>query len=198
MIKNYELYLILRTDLDAEAKKAELERLASIIETDVSAKNVEVIDEGNKKLAYPINKANVGNYVAVTFEVDYANAKNMSLVEKKLNISELVMRYILTDETENLRRKAKESLNTSPAFTTHQELNKGAKVKKDLVSHLGIKVVDYKDVELLQQFMSPYSKIFARNRTGNGAITQRRIAQAIKKARHMGLIAFTPKHQRVV
>jgi len=149
MIKNYELYLILRTDLDAEAKKAELERLASIIETDVSAKNVEVIDEGNKKLAYPINKANVGNYVAVTFEVDYANAKNMSLVEKKLNISELVMRYILTDETENLRRKAKESLNTSPAFTTHQELNKGAKVKKDLVSHLGIKVVDYKDVELL-------------------------------------------------
>jgi small subunit ribosomal protein S18 len=198
MKKLYELYLIVRSDMDATAKHTELDRIASILESDVSAKNIEVIDEGNKKLAYPIQKLNVGTYVSIRFEVEYADAKNMQLVEKKLNISEPVLRYILTQETQNIHRKSKESLNTSPTATTHQELNKGSKNKKDLASHLGMAVVDYKDVEFLQQFISPYSKIFARKRTGNSALSQRKIAQAIKRARHMGLIAFTPKHQRTV
>lgn len=195
MLKNYEIYLILNPEIKAATKKDELEKIASYIKTDLNAKDINVEDEGAKKLAYPIEGHWNGIYVSYTFDVDYKAAANMKEVEKKLNISDNVIRYIITDETENKARKAKESLNQNPEATNHQDLNKG-KVKKDLMKHLGMKVVDYKDVEFLSQFVSPYSKIFHRERTGNSAISQRRIAQAIKRARHMGLMKFTPKHDR--
>lgn len=195
MLKNYEIYLILNPEIKTDVKKDELEKIASYIKTDLNAKDINVEDEGAKKLAYPIKKHWNGVYVSFTFDVDYKDAANMKEVEKKLNISDHVMRYIITDETENKARKEKESLNQNPEATNHQELNKG-KVKKDLMKHLGMKVVDYKDVEFLSQFVSPYSKIFHRERTGNSAISQRRIAQAIKRARHMALMKFTPKHDR--
>ena len=51
-----------------------------------------------------------------------------------------------------------------------------------------IKYIDYKDVELLQRFISPDGKITPRAVTGTSAKYQRQLARAIKNARLMGLL----------
>ncbi|HEX4952353.1 MAG TPA: 30S ribosomal protein S18 [Thermoanaerobaculia bacterium] len=51
--------------------------------------------------------------------------------------------------------------------------------------------IDYKDVRLLQQFVPERSKILPRRISGTCAKHQRLLQQAIKRARHLALIAFT-------
>ena len=51
--------------------------------------------------------------------------------------------------------------------------------------------VDYKSADELRRLMTPNGKIYSRKRLGVSARDQRRIAQAIKRARHMGLLPFT-------
>ncbi len=51
--------------------------------------------------------------------------------------------------------------------------------------------VDYKDVEALRRSMSPNGKIYGRKRLGTTAREQKLVAQAIKRARFMGLLPFT-------
>lgn len=51
--------------------------------------------------------------------------------------------------------------------------------------------IDYKDVELLRRFMSSYAKIVPRRRSGISMRQQRKISQAIKRARFMGLLPYT-------
>lgn len=51
--------------------------------------------------------------------------------------------------------------------------------------------IDYKDVKLLQRFLSSYGKIESRKRTGSCLKHQRRLAIALKRARHIALLPFT-------
>ena len=53
-----------------------------------------------------------------------------------------------------------------------------------------ITYIDYKDVELLQRFISPNGKISPRRVTGTSAKYQRMLAVAIKRAREMALLPF--------
>lgn len=50
--------------------------------------------------------------------------------------------------------------------------------------------VDYKDVRLLQRFVSSYGKILPRRRSGTCMRHQRSVSQAIKRARIMALLPF--------
>ncbi|HLD19897.1 MAG TPA: 30S ribosomal protein S18 [Patescibacteria group bacterium] len=50
--------------------------------------------------------------------------------------------------------------------------------------------IDYKDVELLKQFMSYYGKIMPRKYTGTSPKMQRKLATAIKRSRIMALVPF--------
>jgi small subunit ribosomal protein S18 len=53
-----------------------------------------------------------------------------------------------------------------------------------------IDYIDYKDVELLKKFISERGKIIPKRTSGVCAWHQRRLAQAIKRARHMALLPF--------
>ncbi len=50
--------------------------------------------------------------------------------------------------------------------------------------------IDYKDVNLLRRYISDRGKIRPRRQTGVCAKHQRRLAVAIKRARHMALLPF--------
>ena len=50
--------------------------------------------------------------------------------------------------------------------------------------------VDYKDVKLLQRYLNSYGKIESRKRSGNCLKHQRRMAVALKRARHIALLPF--------
>ena len=53
-----------------------------------------------------------------------------------------------------------------------------------------IEHIDYKDVHVLKKFLNPNGRIIARKRTGVSAKMQRRLAQAIKRARFIALIPY--------
>jgi small subunit ribosomal protein S18 len=53
-----------------------------------------------------------------------------------------------------------------------------------------VKYIDYKDADLLTRFISDRGKILPRRVTGTTAKYQRKLAIAIKRARHMALLPF--------
>ena len=53
--------------------------------------------------------------------------------------------------------------------------------------------VDYKDIETLSKFITERGKILPRRITGVSAYFQRRLAVAIKRARHVALLPFVAK-----
>ncbi len=54
--------------------------------------------------------------------------------------------------------------------------------------------IDYKNVTLLGRFVSDRGKIVPRRRTGVCAKHQRSLAQAIKRARFLAMLASSPEH----
>lgn len=56
--------------------------------------------------------------------------------------------------------------------------------------------IDYKDVALLQRYVSDRGKIRARRQTGTCAKHQRPLATAIKRARHIALLPFVAEPDR--
>lgn len=54
----------------------------------------------------------------------------------------------------------------------------------------GIKYIDYKDPVFLAKFLNEQGKILPRRLTGNSLKYQRRVAQAIKRARHIAVLPY--------
>ncbi len=52
-------------------------------------------------------------------------------------------------------------------------------------------LIDFKDVRLLQNYIPERGKIIPRRITGNCAIHQRMLAEAIKRARNIALLPYT-------
>ena len=71
----------------------------------------------------------------------------------------------------------------------------GRKIKKkaNVLAAEKIEYIDYKDVNLLQRFMSDRSKIRGQRLNGNTVQQQRELANAIKNAREMALLPYTKR-----
>ena len=54
----------------------------------------------------------------------------------------------------------------------------------------GIKFIDYKDPEFLKKFLNEQGKILPRRITGTSLKFQHRVAQAVKRARHLALLPY--------
>ncbi len=53
-----------------------------------------------------------------------------------------------------------------------------------------IKYVDYKDPQFLKRFLNEQGKILPRRITGTSLKYQRKVAQAVKRARHLALLPY--------
>ena len=67
----------------------------------------------------------------------------------------------------------------------------GPKPKATKTSAKDVTYVDWKDYEALRRMMSPNGKIYSRKRLSTTAREQAMIAQAVKRARFMGLLPYT-------
>ena len=67
----------------------------------------------------------------------------------------------------------------------HQRRKKVCYFKTNNIEH-----IDFKDVDLLRKFVTDRGKILPRRATGTSAKYQRKLALAIKRARHMALLPF--------
>ena len=74
-----------------------------------------------------------------------------------------------------------------------RELNKKFKKKTSVLVTDKVEYIDYKDVNLLNRFVSDRSKIRNRRVTGNDVQQQREVANAVKNAREMALLPYTKR-----
>ena len=58
----------------------------------------------------------------------------------------------------------------------------------------GITEIDYKDLNMLKQYVSESGKIVPSRITGTKARFQRQLATAIKRARELALLPYTDNH----
>lgn len=65
------------------------------------------------------------------------------------------------------------------------------KIKALRTTGKGVEFVDYKDIENLRRMMSPNGKLYGRKRLSTSQQEQKLIAQAVKRARFMGLLPYT-------
>ena len=54
----------------------------------------------------------------------------------------------------------------------------------------GIKYIDYKDPNFLNSFVNEQGKILPRRLTGTSLKFQRKVSQAVKRARHLALMPY--------
>ncbi len=54
----------------------------------------------------------------------------------------------------------------------------------------GIKYIDYKDANFLKKFVNEQGKVLPRRLTGTSLKYQRKVGQAIKRARHLALMPY--------
>ncbi len=66
-------------------------------------------------------------------------------------------------------------------------------MRQDYFSANNIKFIDYKDTEILKKFLNPNGKIVNHKRTGVTSKNQRSLAEAVKRARFLGLLPFVAR-----
>lgn len=54
----------------------------------------------------------------------------------------------------------------------------------------GIKYIDYKDADFLLKFVNEQGKILPRRITGTSTKFQKKVSQAVKRARHLALMPY--------
>lgn len=74
-----------------------------------------------------------------------------------------------------------------------REANRKFKKKANPLAIEKVVFIDYKDVSLLQRFMSDRSKIRGQRMSGTNVQQQRDLATAIKNAREMALLPYTKR-----
>lgn len=66
-----------------------------------------------------------------------------------------------------------------------QQKKKYCRFKKN-----GIKYIDYKDANFLLKFVNEQGKILPRRLTGTSIKFQKKVSQAVKRARHIGFLPY--------
>jgi len=74
-----------------------------------------------------------------------------------------------------------------------KESTKRIRKKTSVLTQERVDYVDYKDVNLLNRFLSDRSKIRSRRVNGNDVQQQNEIARAVKNAREMALLPYTKR-----
>jgi small subunit ribosomal protein S18 len=59
----------------------------------------------------------------------------------------------------------------------------------------GVQQIDYKDLDVLKEYISENGKIVPSRITGTKAKYQRQLSTAIKRARYIALLPYTDKHE---
>jgi small subunit ribosomal protein S18 len=84
--------------------------------------------------------------------------------------------------------KQTQQVNPAMVFNTTPEVSqrkKYCRFKKN-----GIKYIDYKDANFLMKFINEQGKILPRRITGTSLKYQRKVSEAVKRARHLAILPF--------
>ncbi len=103
-MRRYELMLVLRPDTADDRVQQILDRTTRGI-AEADGQIVKVSPWGRRRLAYPIHAYREGSYFIVVFD---AEADSIEELERGLNITEEVMRHLVTRIERPVRRERRE------------------------------------------------------------------------------------------
>lgn len=86
----YEMMYILRPDLSEEQVNESVNKYNNFL-SENGAENINILNRGKKRLAYPVKRFLDGIYIQVNYEAD---GKQVAPLERAMRISEDVIRYI--------------------------------------------------------------------------------------------------------
>jgi small subunit ribosomal protein S6 len=89
-VKEYELTILVRSDLEADVKKV-LDKVGKII-TDNKGKVVETVEQGKKRLEYTIKNETHAIFQLLTLELP---AEAVGKIDSTLNITDDVLRHLI-------------------------------------------------------------------------------------------------------
>ena len=93
-------------------------------------------------------------------------------------------------EKQNAEAQAQEKRTSEVRYLTPVSIESGKQKKYCRFKRLGIKYIDYKDADFLLKFVNEQGKILPRRLTGTSAKFQKKIAAAVKRARHLALLPY--------
>ena len=95
------------------------------------------------------------------------------------------------DQKVNLTRKKMKNRKFDSALR-NESIDRSASKEKKICrfKKSGIKYIDYKNPDFLYQFINDTGKILPRRITGTSQKYQKKVTQAIKRARHLALLPF--------
>lgn len=91
-MQEYDLTLILRSDLDDQGQKKVLEKIRKIIEVKKGAKVTKVDSWGKRPLTYEIKKQREGIYYLLSL---LTTSEVFSELEKEMKLDEKIVRYLI-------------------------------------------------------------------------------------------------------
>ena len=96
------------------------------------------------------------------------------------------------DQKVNLTRKKMKNRRFDSALR-NESIDRSASKEKKICrfKKSGIKYIDYKNPDFLYQFINDTGKILPRRITGTSQKYQKKVTQAIKRARHLALLPFS-------
>ncbi len=96
------------------------------------------------------------------------------------------------EQKENLIRKKMKNRKFDSALKNEFVDRSSSKPKKICrFKKSGIKYIDYKNPDFLIQFLNDNGKILPRRITGTSQKYQKKVTQAVKRARHLALLPFS-------
>jgi len=75
-------------------------------------------------------------------------------------------------------------------FLTPLSIDTDKKKKYCRFKKIGIKYIDYKDADFLTKLLNEQGKILPRRITGTSLKFQRKVSQAVKRARHIAVLPY--------
>ena len=93
-------------------------------------------------------------------------------------------------EKTTIEQQAKGVNKSEIRYLTPLEIDTKERVKYCRFKKNGIKYIDYKDADFLMYLVNEQGKILPRRLTGTSLKYQRKVSQAIKRARHLALMPF--------
>ncbi len=90
MSNYYEMMYILRPDMSEEQATAAVEKYKNFIE-ERGATNIDILNRGKRRLAYPVKKFQDGIYIQVNYEAD---GTQVAPLERAMRLGEEVILYM--------------------------------------------------------------------------------------------------------
>ena len=190
-MNNYETVFIVTPVLS----DAQVQEVADKFQGVITENGGQIVNKeswGLRKLAYPIQKKTTGFYFLVEFT---GEGSLVNTLETQYRRDERVIRFLTFKQDKyaveySEKRRAKLSNKQSEIRYLNPVSVDVKKKKYCRFKKLGIKYVDYKDGEFLKKFLNEQGKILPRRLTGTSQKFQKKVAQAVKRARHLAILPF--------